>query len=289
MIERLIGENIEIELVLATDLDNVCADPGQIDQVLMNLATNARDAMPHGGTLTITTTNGTVEEGYSQRKAELKAGRYVVIVVTDTGRGMDEATQQRLFEPFFTTKDVGRGTGLGLSTVYGIVNQHDGYIWVNSQSWGTNFTIYFPSTDAEVEELSQKAKQEDMPKGSEVILVAEDEQTVRKLVGQVLEQLGYTVLSASHAPEAEELLMKHSGEIDLLLSDVMMPDGSGPALYERLKVKRPSLKVLYMSGYAEATFDMDSCTPFLSKPFTHENLAEKVREVLDSEEAEGVR
>jgi CheY-like chemotaxis protein len=288
MIKRLIGENMQIELVLATDLNNVWADPVQIDQVLMNLATNARDAMPHGGTLTIKTTNVTVED-YAKRKATLKAGHYVVIIVTDTGCGMNEATQQRVFEPFFTTKDVGNGTGLGLSTVYGIVNQHNGYIWVNSQTWGTDFTMYLPSTDAEVEELPQEAEEEDMPKGSEVILVAENEPAVRKLVGQVLEQLGYTVLSASHAQEAEELLMKHSGKIDLLLSDVMMPGQSGTALYERLKVKRPSLKVLYMSGHAETALDIASCTSFLSKPFTHETLAEKVREVLNCKDAEGVK
>ncbi len=290
MLEQLIGEDINLRFVAATDLDNVWADRGQMELVLMNLATNARDAMSHGGTLTFTTTNVTVDENYATKEAELKAGRYVVMVVTDTGCGMDEATRQRIFEPFFTTKDVGSGTGLGLSTVHGIVKQHDGYIWANSQLFeGTTFTLYLPSRDEELEERSEKATQS-IPKGSEVILVAEDEQAVREPVKDVLEQLGYTVLSAGHAREAEELLMQHSGEIDLLLSDVVMPDQNGPALYERLIINRPSLKVLYMSGYAETMVDfINSSTPFLSKPFTHEILAQRVREVLDSKEMQDGR
>ena len=290
IMERLIGENIEIEFVPGTDLDNIRADPGQIEQVLLNLAINARDAMPDGGSLKITTTNVTVDPDQIGKDVGVKAGRYVALFETDSGCGMDEMTRQRIFEPFFTTKDVGSGTGLGLSVVYGIVKEHEGYVWVNSQpGWGTTFTIYLPSTDEEVEELSPKDTPESMPKGSEVILVAEDEPPVRKLVKQVLEQLGYTVLSADHAQRAEELLNAHDGEIDLLLSDVIMPGENGPALYDRIRVQHPSLKVLYMSGYAETSDGLGSGTPFLSKPFTNEILAQKVREVLDSKKTSRIR
>ncbi|MCZ6486305.1 MAG: PAS domain S-box protein [Acidobacteria bacterium] len=288
MLERLIGEDINLNFVAATNRDNIRADSGYIEQVLMNLAINASDAMPDGGTLTITTSQVKVEQNTVKNDTTLEAGRYVSLVVNDTGCGMDQATQHRIFEPFFTTKDVGDGTGLGLSTVYGIVKQHHGYIWVDSQPGeGSTFTIYLPSTDQEVENLAQEIKQEGTPKGSEVILVAEDEEPVREILDRVLKELGYTVLCASHAQEAEALLLKHNGEIDLLLSDVIMPGRSGPALYRRLKDKRPSLRVLYMSGYAETMFgSLDPCAPFLSKPFTHEILAQKVREVLDGKKVE---
>jgi two-component system cell cycle sensor histidine kinase/response regulator CckA len=284
MLRRIIEEDIELRLVLDPDLGMVRADAGQIEQVLMNLAVNARDAMPQGGSLAIETTNLTLEEECVSHGVRLAPGHYAVIAVSDSGCGMDRATRERIFEPFFTTKEVGKGTGLGLATVYGIVQQHEGSIWVYSElERGTTFKVYLPVVDERRREASPV--DEAAVKGSETILLAEDEETVRDVVQQGLEKQGYTVLCAANPEEAKAVFEQYTGEIALLLTDVVMPGKTGPGLYEWLMAKQPSLKALFMSGYTEhaavSTDLFGGETPFLQKPFTPTILARKVREVLD--------
>ncbi len=286
MLRRLIGEDIELVFSPAGDLGNVRADPGQMDQVLINLAVNARDAMPGGGRLAIETANVIVEPGTAAGRAEVAPGAYVRLTVSDTGCGMDEATQARIFEPFFTTKEVGKGTGLGLSTVYGIVTQHNGDIAIRSEvGQGTRFVIHLPREEAEAGEETVTPPPP-RTQGHETILLVEDEEAVRIVAARMLEADGYVIRPAASPREAEEVFAAYADEIALLLTDVVMPGGSGVELYESLRAQRPSLGVLFMSGYTDhAALQgrlQEGDLPFLQKPFTAAGLAGRVRQVLDA-------
>ena len=289
MLQRLIGEDIELQFVPAPELGNVRADPTQIEQVVMNLAVNARDAMPAGGKLTIETENMTLDEQYARSRPGVTPGPYVMLAVTDTGCGIDAATQDRIFEPFFTTKEIGEGTGLGLATVYGIVKQHGGNIWVYSElGKGTTFKVYLPRVTADAETLLAKKAKGPTPVGTEAIVVVEDEDTVRLIAERALQELGYSVLAASNIHEAEHVFTDYKkNRVNLLVTDVVLPDGSGRELYERLEAAYPALKVLYVSGYTNRTIldhgILEEGVHFLQKPFTPERLAMKIREVLDAE------
>jgi PAS domain S-box-containing protein len=284
MLERVIGEDISVRLSLSDGLENVKADPGRIEQALLNLAVNARDAMPNGGTLTIATSMVDLDEIYSRQHIGAKPGRYVMLDVSDTGCGMDPQTRTRVFEPFFTTKEVGKGTGLGLSMVYGIVKQSGGYIWVYSEmGLGTTFKIYLPVTEAPVQSLEPRAAAS-APTGTETILLVEDEDGVRELLEEILTSQGYRVLAASRGVEALQISEFVDEDIQVLVTDVVMPHMSGHELAMRLRARRPSLRVLYLSGYTDEAIahrgivDVDAA--FLQKPFTRAALARKVREVL---------
>jgi two-component system cell cycle sensor histidine kinase/response regulator CckA len=286
MLRRLIGE--DIELVLQSDplLGSVRADPAQIEQVLVNLAVNARDAMPQGGKIVIETSNVTLDEGFAGSHAAVTPGPYVMLAMSDSGTGMEASVRAHIFEPFFTTKERGKGTGLGLATVYGIVKQSDGNIWVYSQPGvGTTFKIYLPRVDIVPESRPQAAPPSPRIRRSETILLVEDEDAVRSLVRGLLEREGYQVLEASRPSEALALNEQHEGPIHLILSDVVMPQMNGPQLAEKLVSMRPDTRVVYMSGYTDNAivhYDiLDQGTPFLQKPFSHETLAHKVREALD--------
>lgn len=287
MLRRLIGEDIDLVMKLDPALKRAMVDPTQVEQVIMNLAVNSRDAMPEGGKLTIETANAELDANYVRRHAMAAPGRYVMLAVSDTGCGMDSETQSRIFEPFFTTKEMGKGTGLGLSTVYGIVKQIGGEIWVYSEpGLGTTLKVYFPEVqDAEPTVEPPKAVSASH-RGSETILVVEDEDAVRSLVRRVLESQGYTVLTASAGEEATCLCEQREGAIDLLLTDVVMPGLSGRKLADHLGLSRPGMKVLYMSGYSDNAIVhqgvLDPNTAFLQKPFTPDSILRKVREVLDS-------
>ncbi|MFH1350802.1 MAG: ATP-binding protein, partial [Pseudomonadota bacterium] len=287
MLRRLIGEDIELVTMLEPELGRVKADPSQIDQVIMNLAVNAKDAMPEGGKLTIETGNVTLDSHYAeQHGVEIKQGAYVMLSVSDTGTGIDVETQEHIFEPFFTTKEKGKGTGLGLSTVYGIMKQSDGYIWVYSEpGQGTTFKVYFPAA-----EEAGKVKQEEKPsflelKGSETILIVEDNESVRNLACNVLGEYGYRVLEAKDGEEALSVVKGHEGKIHLLLTDVVMPGMRGNELAERIKIERRDMEVLYMSGYTDNAIVhhgvLEEGMNFIQKPFSPDELARKVRETLD--------
>jgi PAS domain S-box-containing protein len=288
MLRRLIGEDIDLVTILHPFLEPVQADPGQIEQVIMNLAVNARDAMPQGGKLTIETTNTELDEAYARQHVDVTPGRYALLAMTDTGSGMDTETQSHLFEPFFTTKEQGKGTGLGLATVHGIVNQSGGHIQVSSEPHqGTTFKIYLPAIKATPELVNQQ-RQETLAagQGSETILLVEDEAAVRELALRILLDAGYTVLEASHGEEAIQVAERYGGPIHLLLTDVVMPGGvSGPQLVAYLASQRQNIKFLYMSGYTDDAMvhpDMlESGTHFLQKPFSSNTLVRKLREVLD--------
>jgi CheY-like chemotaxis protein len=276
-------------VTLTTSLDpatgRVEADPGQVEQMLMNLAVNARDAMPQGGRLFIETGNASLEASARGLYIEVPPGSYVKVAVGDTGVGMDEATRARLFEPFFTTKEVGKGTGLGLATVYGIVKQSGGTIRVHTQpGHGTTFTIYLPRAQASPA-LDTKNPGAAAPSGHETILLVEDETEVRKLIRLTLQAQGYTVLESTSAEGAVEMAQAHAGAIDVLLTDVVMPGMSGRLVAERLQGLRPKLKVIYMSGYTDDAMVRHGIqqaeADFLQKPFRPDDLARKVREVLD--------
>jgi nitrogen-specific signal transduction histidine kinase/CheY-like chemotaxis protein len=284
MLKRLIGEDIDLVTVLGESLWPVKADPGQLEQVLLNLAVNARDAMPKGGMLTIETANVEMDKSYAQRHFPLSPGPYVLLAFSDTGIGMDAETQARLFEPFFTTKEMGKGTGLGLATVYGIVKQSGGYIWVYSKvGKGTTFKIYLPRSD-EVAESEPRRNGVKAQSGTETLLLVEDEEAVRALVRSALKEKGYRVLEASGGEEALKLSEQYGGPIDLLVTDVVMPQMSGPELADRLANSHPQIKVLYISGYTDYAGlhhgALDLGAAFLQKPFSPEALARKVREVL---------
>ena len=284
MLRRLIGENIQLTTEPAAELDAVCADPGQLEQVLVNLVVNARDAMPQGGRLTIATANVHVAEGGASVLA-VPPGRYVVLRVTDTGAGMDAATLERAFEPFFTTKPRGKGTGLGLATVYGIVRQSGGHVDVESTPGaGTTFRIYLPRVTEEAEAGVERPVAAPA-RGAETVLVVEDDERVRVLARKVLEQAGYTVLVAAGGKEALAAAEGHAGPIDLLMTDVVMPEMSGRTLTRRLTQRHPGLKVLYMSGYSDEDIAQhgvfEAGIPFIKKPFTPSLLTQKLREVLD--------
>jgi len=289
MLRRLIGEDIELVTRLDSALGCVNADPGQIEQVIMNLAVNARDAMSRGGTLAIETTNVDLDETYAHKRVVVKPGSYVMLAVSDTGQGMDQETQAHMFEPFFTTKEKGKGTGLGLSTVYGIVKQSGGYIWVYSEiGHGTTFKIYLPCVEGTAETTETRATLAAAPpqQGSETILIVEDDAKVRTLVHKMLEKNKYTVIEASNGSEALALCEQFKGPIHLVLTDVVMPQMSGAQLVSRLTAVRPEIKVLYMSGYTDDAIVhhgvLEPGIAFIGKPFNAESLARKVREVLDA-------
>jgi PAS domain S-box-containing protein len=287
MLRRLIGEDIEIHTVAGAALGGVKVDPGQIEQVIVNLAVNARDAMLHGGRLVIATANAVLGEDSAGTLGSILPGSYVILSVSDTGIGMDEETRLRVFEPFFTTKPQGKGTGLGLSMVYGIVQQHAGAITVESApGHGATFRIYLPQVDDVVQEAEISASSTDSVLGSETILLVEDETHVRKLVAKILRGSGYTVLTAADPAAALELSDRHLGPIHLLLTDVVMPEMSGRELCQRLRNLRPQTKVLYMSGYTDEALGrhgvLEPGTFLLQKPFTSGALGRKVREVLDA-------
>ena len=294
MLRRLIGEDVNLDLRIGSERYAVKADPGQLEQVIMNLVVNARDAMPHGGTLTIETAGALIEASATVDRSFMVSGRYVLLVVRDTGHGMDSETKAHLFEPFFTTKDSGRGTGLGLSTVYGIVKQNDGYIFVDSEpASGTTFRLYLPRRpDAEIAPAAAARPPRKATGGSERILLVDDDLGVRNFAARVLGSRGYAVLPASSPDEAIELAEEHDARIDLLLTDVVMPGCTGRALATILHESNPGLKVLYMSGYTtEAIVDhgiLDPSIAFIGKPFTAQHLALKVRETLDGTGTGGV-
>jgi len=287
MLRRLIGEHIELAVCPGPELRRVQADPSQLEQVVMNLAVNARDAMPQGGRLTVETANTTLDEEFARTHTGARAGAYVLLTVSDTGVGMDAATRAHLFEPFFTTKGPGQGTGLGLAMVYGIVKQHRGYITVDSESGGgATFTIYLPQSEAVLDAAPLPTMGTGSAGGSETVLLVEDEESVRDLVREMLKARGYTVLEARHGAEALLVGDQHTGPIELLLTDVVMPQMGGRELARRLRRSRPDLRVLYMSGYlGDATPPEGHEIGFqiLPKPFTAEALASRMREVLDGQ------
>ena len=285
MLRRLIGENIDLKMRLSSSLGNVLADPGQIQQVVMNLAVNARDAMPNGGKVLIETTNVELDAEYAKHHASVSPGPHVMLAVTDTGCGMDEKTRSHLFEPFFTTKAKGKGTGLGLSTVYGIVKQSGGHIWVYSEpGTGATFKVYFPRVEASGAAKSSSVQPAAVERGTETILLVEDEDEVRGLIRDILFENGYTVLVAANGDEALAISERTGGDIHLTITDVVMPKMSGRDLAARLLSQRPKMKVLFMSGYTSDSVVhhgvLDEGISFLEKPFTPSSLARKVREVL---------
>ncbi|HEY6091803.1 MAG TPA: response regulator [Gemmatimonadales bacterium] len=287
MLRSLISENIELKTSLAPDLAATRADPNQVEQVIMNLAINARDAMPDGGTLTIETKNATLDQTYAAQHVAVIPGDYVMLAVTDTGCGMDEATKARMFEPFFTTKPVGRGTGLGLSTVYGIVKQSGGNIWIYSEpDKGTTFKIYLPAVEALPEDLEKTSPPRAAHGGGGTVLVVEDDDQLRRLTHRALASRGYEVLEADRGSTAIDLARRHKGPLDLLLTDIVMPDMNGRKLADTIRATRPGLRVLYMSGYPDGAIAsqgiLESGVAYLAKPFTTDGIIAKVREVLDA-------
>ncbi len=287
LLRRLIGEDVELVLSLKERLGSVKADTGQIEQVLLNLAVNSRDAMPKGGKLTIETSEIELDESYSTFHFDVPPGPYVVLAVSDTGTGMDAKTLSHVFEPFFTTKEAGKGTGLGLSTVYGVVKQSGGHVTAYSEPGvGTTFKIYLPRVEDAPETDRTSSAPAALAGGTQTILVVEDEEAIRRLTCRVLEAQGYTVLSAASGGEALLLLEKHAREIHLLITDVVMPAVSGRELARSAAALRPLMKVLFMSGYTDNVIVhhgvLDAGTAFLQKPFTPRSLAQKVREVLDA-------
>ena len=293
MLHRLIGEDVDLRLAMGPELGSVNADPGQVEQVIMNLVLNARDAMPRGGVLTIETGNVDLDDQYVRTHLAVRPGPYVLLAVSDNGTGMDADTRASLFQPFFTTKGQGRGTGLGLSIVFGIVKQSGGNIEVYSEPGrGTSVKIYLPRVQqgegAEPECLGTQT-----PRGTETILVVEDEDMVRKLVRETLEREGYKLLDAAGPVEAQKIVSSHRGRIDLMITDVIMPKLSGRELAERVLRQRPEMKVLYMSGYTDnavvASGVLGTEMPFLQKPFTPGMLTGKVRQVLEAGSGEKIQ
>lgn len=286
MLPRLIGEHIELENSLAPSLGCVKADRSQIQQILLNLAANARDAMPDGGKLVIKTENVVLDEAYARMHEGARPGPYVLLAISDTGQGMDARTLNHIFEPFFTTKARGKGVGLGLATVYGIVKQHEGYIWVESRpGQGTTFQIYLPRLEGEAKDEEEQPLPGEAAGGTETIMVVEDDKLVRKLACDILESSGYTVIEAHSPEEALRISERHKGHIDLLLTDVIMPQLSGRQLHEMLAPLRPDMKVLYMSGYPDDLIAhhgvLHSGINFLQKPFSYDLLSRRIRETLD--------
>jgi len=287
LLRRLIGEDVEVLAVPAGDLGTVKADPSQIEQILMNLALNARDAMPNGGKMTLETSNVHLDHTYAREHQPVEPGRYVMLAVSDTGVGMAPEIQARIFEPFYTTKEVGKGTGLGLSTVYGIVKQTGGHIWVYSEpGQGTTFKIYFPRLNQPAEELWSEKSRKEVRRGTETILLVEDDPQLRQLTSSVLVHCGYKVLTASGGEEGLAICKANHSEIDLLVTDVVMPGMNGRQLAEQVARVAPRAKVLYISGYTGNAIVhygvLDAGVWFLPKPFSLSALVAKVREVLDA-------
>lgn len=286
MLRRLIGEDIELVTFLGPDVGNINADPSQIEQVVINLIVNARDAMPNGGRISVKTANVELDAAYSDMHIAVNPGPYVMLTISDTGCGMNSETRKRIFEPFFTTKEVGRGTGLGLSTIYGIVKQSGGNIWVYSEvGKGTTFKIYLPRVNAEdADEIVLKDDETVLNDRSETILLVEDEEMVRKLATDILRTRGYQVLIASGGDEAIETCKRHTDKIDLMLTDVVMPGMNGRKVAEAVSLLQPEMRILYMSGYTDDAIIhhgvLDSDTNFIEKPFTAQSLVSKVRETL---------
>ena len=286
LLPRLLGEDIEVVLGLEEDLKNIYADRGQIEQALMNLAVNARDAMPRGGKLTIETQTVELDAQYSRMKAgEIAAGKYIMLAISDTGIGMSLEVQAQIFEPFFTTKEVGKGTGLGLASVYGTVRQSGGFIWVYSEpEKGSTFKLYFPAIEASGDAVKSKAAATPEAGGSEEVLLVEDEPTLRELTSAFLQSKGYRVLEASNGVQALELCRMHTS-IAVLVTDVVMPELGGPALAAYATKMVPNLKVVFMSGYTDRAMDqkvLEGGTEFLQKPFSFDTLARTIRRALDA-------
>ena len=285
LLPRLIGEDIELAIRPSENLGSIRADASQMEQIIMNLVVNARDAMPDGGKLIIETSNAELDRLYNEKHPIVREGRYVLLCVSDTGMGMSLETQAHIFEPFFTTKAQGKGTGLGLATVYGVVKQSGGFIWVYSElGRGTTFKIYFPRVDQPVERIEHALVYSEAPRGTETILLTEDERDVREVAREFLESGGYTVIEARDGMEALGLVEKHEGAIDLLITDMVMPRMTGQELAARLKEQRPRLRMLYMSGYSErAAADSLRAEPgvrLLAKPFSRTALLRTVHELL---------
>jgi nitrogen-specific signal transduction histidine kinase/CheY-like chemotaxis protein len=287
MLHRIIGEDIELITNLAEGLGRVKTDPSQIEQVLLNLVVNAKEAMPNGGKVILETDHVELDESYARTHINVIPGRYVLLSVSDTGCGISPEVKERIFDPFFTTKGKDKGTGLGLSTVYGIVKQSGGHIWVYSEpGQGTTFKIYLPRVDEEADALPEKDERGELPRGSEIILLVEDDPSVRSLAARVLREQGYTVLEAADGEEAMHIAHKPIiKEIHLLLTDVVMPHMGGKELVQSFKTLYPSVKILFISGYTDKAVSLQALLvsefPFLQKPFTPMDLAKKVRKVLD--------
>jgi CheY-like chemotaxis protein len=292
MLRRLIGEDIELASKYSPNIGKILADPIQIEQIVLNLTVNARDAMPKGGKLSIETASRTLDRGDSERRPEIKPGDYVMLAVSDNGQGMDQATQARIFEPFFTTKPLGKGTGMGLATVYGIVKQMNGSVFVYSElGKGSTFKIYFP-VSADASTAAGVPPSRPRPAGAaETVLLVEDEDMVRKSVARMLAAAGYSVLAAGSADEALKLVVEHGASINLLLSDVVMPGLSGRELWDRIRETLP-IRVLFMSGYTDDAIVrhgiLEGSVPFINKPFNSQSLLNKVREVLDNPNPNGI-
>ena len=287
MLARLIGEHIRVKTALSEPLGHVLADAGQLEQVLINLAVNARDAMPAGGTITMETRNVAVR-GELDPARPMPAGEYVCLAVRDTGSGMDEATRGQLFEPFFTTKETGKGTGLGLATVYGIVKQSAGYIWVQTElGQGTTFEMYFPRVQPEDAPAQLRVAEAAVARGKETVLIVEDEPAVRLIARRVLHRQGYNVLEARSGEEARSIALVYDAPIHLVLTDAVMPGIGGAEVVRQLREKRPAIRAIYMSGYTDDEVVrrgiVAADVPFLQKPFALDDLSRLVREVLDSE------
>ena len=285
MLRRLIGEDVELALHLQLGIGNIKADPSHIEQAIVNLVVNARDAMPRGGRITVETADVVLDETYARSHVGVHPGRFVMVAVSDTGHGMNAETRRRIFEPFFTTKERGKGTGLGLATVYGTVKQVGGDIWVYSEPGkGTTLKMYFPRADDRAPEAGAPEAKSPGARAAETILVVEDEKAVRDLTVRILKKLGYTVLVAAGGEEAVALATSYAGTISLLMTDVVMPNMSGRQVADELLASRPGLKILYLSGYTDGTVVhhgvLESGMDFLPKPFSREILANKIREIL---------
>ncbi|HXJ40367.1 MAG TPA: ATP-binding protein, partial [Bryobacteraceae bacterium] len=287
MLPRLIGEDIAVSTLMASDLGSVKADRGQIEQVIMNLAVNARDAMPEGGKLLIKTSNRALDQAYARQHAGARPGQYVMLEVADSGMGMDADTLTHIFEPFFTTKGVGKGTGLGLATVYGVVKQSEGYVWVDSEPGkGASFQVFLPKVNIEkTDDIPATTRQRTATSGSETILLVEDSDPLRKLTQSFLESSGFRVLVAENGEDALHVAGRHGEKIHLLVTDVVMPGINGRVLAERLLAKLPGMKVLFISGYTDSFNAVHGVRErgmaLLNKPYTEEELIERVRKVLD--------
>ncbi len=285
LLRRVIGEQIEVRVLAGTDLRVAMVDPGQIEQVLMNLCLNARDAMPQGGRLIIETQNIEIDQEFCRVHSYAREGSFILLSVSDSGVGMDTATAERIFEPFFTTKEMGKGTGLGLATVYGVVKQHEGFIHLYSEPGrGTTFRVYLPAGTGTAEPRQPK-RDEQVPKGTETILLAEDNEGLREAAKEMLERLGYHVILASNGTEAVQIFTKNPGQFDLIILDVVMPTVSGPLAFSQMTAVRADLRVLFSTGYTAEAASLNSLTEqgasILQKPYSLKNLGQIVRSILD--------